>query len=48
MNKKVQRAVLCKLLRKMPEEIDDSDYKDLTEVGIILSEIGEKNPFALL
>lgn len=47
-NLKVQRAVMCKILRKTPEEIDQCDYQDLVEVGYILDEIGDKNPLFFL
>lgn len=45
---KVQRAIMCKLLRKTPEEIDACDYQDLIECAMILDEIGERNPMFYL
>lgn len=45
---KVNRVLLCKVLRKTPKEIDDIDYKDIEELMIGLLEMGDKNPLMIL
>jgi len=45
---KINRATLCKLLRKTPSEIDSIDYRDVEELILIFDELGEKNPLMML
>lgn len=40
----VRRAMLCKLLRCTPSELDKEDWLDLEVIDYVIGVIGEKNP----
>jgi len=43
-----ERALMAKLLRKLPSEIDKMDVQDFKDIQIVLKELGDKNPLIWL
>ena len=45
---KVKRAILCKMFKCTPSQLDLEDSEDLEVLSCVYSLIGEKNPLYLL
>lgn len=44
----VNKALLCKMFRCRPSELDDEDSHELQQLMIVYNFIGKENPFIMM
>jgi len=47
-NRVITRAILCKMFKCTPKELDEMDWDDVEMFQLIYGEVAKKNPLALL
>lgn len=47
-NEVIHRAIMCKMFRCTPKELDEIDYEDIVLFEQVYAEVADKNPLSLL
>ncbi len=47
-NRVISRAILCKMFKCTPKQLDEMDWDEVEYFETVYSEVAKKNPLALL
>lgn len=46
-NEVIEKALMCKIFRCRPSELEDEDYEDIVLFQVVYGELIKKNPMAV-